>query len=55
MRGLGDSDQGRISFLATVTQEEFQCTEKGVRVLASAEFSHHMGTGQAADGDVDQI
>ncbi|MBL8075926.1 MAG: hypothetical protein JNL29_16285 [Nitrospira sp.] len=32
-------------FLSTKTQKEFNCTHHTVRLLASSEFSHHMGTG----------
>lgn len=32
-------------FLSTKTHKEFNCAHNTVRLLASSEFSHHMGTG----------
>lgn len=35
----------RHRFFSTKTQKEFDCTHNRVRLLASSEFSQHMGTG----------
>ncbi len=52
--GFGRFGLGSHRFLSTVTKKEFHCADKRVRLLAFTEFSHHMGTGQPADGYVDQ-
>lgn len=51
---VGFGGYGPHRFFSTVTRKEFHCTDKRVRLLAFTEFSHHMGTGYAADGYVDQ-
>lgn len=52
--GFGRFGPGPHRFFSTVTRKEFHCAEKRVRLLAFTEFSHQMGTGQSADGYVDQ-
>ncbi len=51
--GFGRFGPGPHRFFSTVTKKEFHCADKRVRLLAFTEFSHHMGTGQPADGYVD--
>lgn len=51
--GFGRFGQGPHRFFSTVTKKEVHCTEKQLRLLAFTEFSHHMGTGQPANGYVD--
>jgi starvation-inducible outer membrane lipoprotein len=41
-------------FFSTITQKQFDCAKKRVRLLAFTEFSHHMGTGRRNNGLVDQ-
>ena len=41
-------------FFSTTTRKQFDCSEKRVRLLEFAEFSHHMGTGRRNNGYVDQ-
>lgn len=42
---FGPFMMGPHRFLSTKTQKEFDCVTRRVRLLASSEFSHHMGTG----------
>lgn len=42
---FGQFMMGPNRFLSTKTHKEFDCATKRVRILASAEFSQHMGTG----------
>lgn len=51
--GFGRYGPGPHRFFSTVTRKEFHCADRRVRLLAFTEFSHHMGTGQPADGYVD--
>ncbi len=41
--------RGPTRFLSTKTHKQFDCAEQRVRLLASTEFSHPMGTGRRAD------
>jgi len=41
-------------FFSTTTQKQFDCADRTVRLLAFAEFSHHMATGRRNEGYVDQ-
>lgn len=51
--GFGRFGLGPHRFFSTITKKELHCVDKRVRLLAFTEFSHHMGTGQPADGYVD--
>jgi hypothetical protein len=42
---FGQFMMGPHRFLSTKTQKEFDCAHRRVRLLASSEFSQHMGTG----------
>jgi hypothetical protein len=42
---FGQFMMGPNRFLSTKTHKEFDCVTKRVRILASAEFSQHTGTG----------
>lgn len=52
--GFGGFGAGPHRFFSTVTRKELDCADKRVRLLAFTEFSHHMGSGQPAEGSVDQ-
>ena len=41
--------RGPTRFLSTMTHKQFDCAEQRVRLLASTEFSHPMGTGRRAE------
>jgi hypothetical protein len=41
-------------FFSTTTQKQFDCANKRVRLMAFAEFSHHLGTGRRNEGYVDR-
>jgi hypothetical protein len=45
--------RGPSRFLSTMTDKQFDCAEKRLRLLAFTEFSRHMGTGISAGGYVD--
>ena len=51
--GMGPLGFGPHRFLSTVTQKQFDCRGKRVRLLAFSEFSRHMGTGIPSNGYVD--
>lgn len=42
---FGSFMMGPHRFLSTKTYKEFDCARNRVRILASSEFSRHMGTG----------
>jgi hypothetical protein len=42
---FGTFIMGPHRFLSTKTHKEFDCARNRVRLLASSEFSRHMGTG----------
>ncbi len=46
--------RGPDRFLSTMTDKQFDCAEKRLRLLAFTEFSRGMGTGISADGFVDK-
>ena len=46
--------RGPTRFFSTKTHKQFDCAGKRLRLLAYTEFSHHMGTGIAANGYVDK-
>jgi len=51
--GFGRFGFGPHRFFSTMTQKQFNCENKRLRLLAFTEFSHHMGTGRPADGYID--
>ena len=53
-QGIGPLGFGPHRFFSTKTHKQFDCAEKRLRLLAFTEFSHHMGTGIAANGYVDK-
>ena len=48
-RAMQGNPRGPTRFLSTKTHKQFDCAEQRVRLLASTEFSHPMGTGRRAD------
>ncbi len=46
--------RGPHRFLSTMTDKQFDCAEKRLRLLAFTVFSQHMGAGISADGYVDK-
>lgn len=52
--GFGRFMMGPHRFFSTQTLKQIDCERRRVRLLSFTEFSHHMGTGTAANGYVDQ-
>lgn len=52
--GFGRFMMGPHRFFSTQTQKQLDCERKRIRLLAYTEFLHHMGTGTASHGYVDQ-
>jgi hypothetical protein len=52
--GFGSFMMGSHRFFSTQTLKQIDCERSRVRLLSFTEFSHHMGTGTAAEGYVDK-
>ena len=53
-KGIGPLGHGPNKFFSMKTHKQFDCADKRLQWLAYTEFSGHMGTGLAANGDVDK-
>ena len=53
-KGIGPLGHAPHKFFSTKTHKQFDCVDKRLRWLAYTEFSRNMGTGSAANGDVDK-
>ena len=53
-KGIGPLGHEPHRFFSTKAHKQFDCADKRFRWLAYTEFSRNMGTGLAANGDVDK-